>query len=498
MKHKILIVTTALLMTFGARAQDEITLDSPTLDGFNFSYLGLYGTASYVARAGAIGALGGDFTAASYNPAGLGVFYSSRMSITPVIDYAGTQSEYMGLKTTASRTTFKIGSVELLLAMPVTSSENGWRSFQMGIGINRLKSFNGRSYVKGDPTLYSMLDVWTNYANDYGLYPDELDAFSSRLAFNTYLMDTLAGGNRHINNFLEAGEKVRQERDYKTTGGISEIPISFSGNYGDKLYVGATIGIPILSYNSSSTYRETSVNTDNYFDYTEDCEVSGTGINFKFGAIYRPIEMLRIGLAVHSPTLYDIKDIYSTNIYNSSNNMSSSSVESEYSYNFRTPMKVIASVGATFGNQSSSIAGSVDVDYEYSNYKNMSFRPIDDYNFNDLDYERWRNNLNSQIDNAYRSGHTLRVGGSLNVRHWVLRAGMAYYSNPYKEFDVEFKNAQSLSLACGFGYQTRHFFWDFAYAHSVSKDYEGFVDCPDMIHTNNFINLYMTTLGFKF
>lgn len=498
MKRKILIVATALLMTFGAKAQDEITLDSPTLDGFNFSYMGLYGTASYVGRAGAIGALGGDFTAASYNPAGLGVFYSSRMSITPVIDYAGTQSEYMGLKTTASRTTFKIGSFEILLAMPITSSENGWRSFQMGIGMNRLKSFNGRSYVKGNPILYSMLDSWTNYANDWGLYPDELDAFSSRLAFNTYLMDTLSGGNRHINNFLEAGEQVRQERDRITTGGISEIPISFSGNYGDKLYVGATIGIPILSYNHSSTYRETSETTGNYFDYTENYEVSGTGINFKFGAIYRPIEMLRIGLAVHTPTLYDIKDVYNTSIYNSSNNRSSSSVESEGGYNFRTPMKVIASVGATFGNQSSSIAGSIDVDYEYSNYKNMSFRPLGD-NFTDMDYERWRNELNYQIESTYRSGHTLRVGGSLNVRHWVLRAGMAYFSNAYKEFDnVEFKNAQSLSLACGFGYQTRHFFWDFAYAHSVSKDYEGFIECPEMIHANNFSNLYMTTLGFKF
>ena len=71
MKRRFLIVAAALLMSAGVNAQEEIQLDSPVLDGFNFSNLGLNGTASYVGRAGAIGALGGDFTAASYNPAGL-------------------------------------------------------------------------------------------------------------------------------------------------------------------------------------------------------------------------------------------------------------------------------------------------------------------------------------------------------------------------------------------------------------------------------------------
>ena len=80
MKRRFLIMATALLMTAGVSAQEEIYLDSPVLDVFNYSYLGLNGTASYVGRAGAIGALGGDFTAASYNPAGLGFFYSSRLS----------------------------------------------------------------------------------------------------------------------------------------------------------------------------------------------------------------------------------------------------------------------------------------------------------------------------------------------------------------------------------------------------------------------------------
>ena len=104
-----------------------------------------------------------------------------------------------------------------------------------------------------------------------------------------------------------------------------------------------------------------------------------------------------------------------------------------------------------------------------------------------------------QIDEAYRGGHVLRVGGSLNVRHWVLRAGMAYFSNPYKKFENnEFKNAEALSLACGFGYQNRHFFLDFAYANTVSKDMDAFATYSgNIIHYTNHSNLFVTTIGFK-
>lgn len=494
MKRRFLVAATALLMSAGVYAQDVIKLDSPVLDVFNFSYLGLNGTASYVARGGAIGALGGDFTAASYNPAGLGFFYSSRMSFTPTIDYAQTHSSYMGFKTNASRTTFKVGSFELLLALPATGSdESSWRSFQFGIGMTRLKSFNGRNYVIGDATRNSLLDVWCDEANYYG----SLESFTSLPAFNTYLMDSVAG-NEYYNNFSGSGDFVVQEQNVTTKGGISEIPISFSGNYGDKLYVGATIGIPILSYSSTTTYRETAQSTGDYFIFNQNYDVSATGINFKFGAIFRPVEMLRIGFAIHTPTYYEVKDIYSTSIYNSENNKSSYSVESEGIYNFHTPMKLLASVAATFGNQASTMAGSIDVDYEFSNYSNMRFSPLDN-DLNDLDYEKRRNNYNYQIENAYRSGHTVRVGGSLNIRHWVLRAGLVYNSNPYKEFDTEFINAETLTLACGFGYQTSHMFWDFAFAHSTGKNIDAFNTLkPETIYYNNYGNLFTSTIGFKF
>lgn len=481
------------LMTIGAAQAQNGELNSDVMNVFNFSRLGLNGSASYVGRAGAIGALGADFTAASYNPAGLGMFYSSELSITPTIDYSMTNSHYMGINTDDSRTTFTLGSVEALFAIPTNNlEENTWRAMQFGIGMNRLKSFNNRSYVSGGVTPFSLLDVWCDNANEYGL-----DEFGSQLAYNLYLIDTLPGGTRFFNNFSGSTNQLRQVRHNVVSGGINEMVISFSGNYSDKFYVGATIGIPFLSYYRSSAYRETAENTGQKYDFTENYDVNATGINLKVGAIYRPIEMLRFGLALHTPTYYDVKDVYTTRM--ETGGQFCYSRESEGSFSFRTPMKLIASVGAAFGNLGSSMAASVDFDYEFTNYHGMRFSALGD-NMTDLYYEAWRNDMNNLVKETYQAEHTLRFGGSLNIRHWVLRAGVAYFSNPYKEYEeYEHKNVEAMSVACGFGYRTSHFFVDFAYAHTVMQDTDYFnTYSMNPITSNFYSNLFMSTIGVKF
>ena len=44
------------------------------------------------------------------------------------------------------------------------------------------------------------------------------------------------------------------------------------------------------------------------FNYTYYYDNIGTGYTFKLGAIYRPIETLRIGFAFHSPTFFRINE----------------------------------------------------------------------------------------------------------------------------------------------------------------------------------------------
>lgn len=489
MKRKILNIAAVLLFAGSLQAQQ---LDSYITDIFNFSQLGLDGTASYVGRAGAIGALGGDFTAGSYNPAGLGLFYSSQISFSPSVNWVSDKNSYMGLNEKSNYVRFNLSDMAVLLAVPVKSE--GWRAWQFGIGFNKLKNFNNRIYAEGDWTTTSIVDSWVA---DADADPDRLDPFGTAMAYDTWVIDTLAGGRTFFNNFAGHTNQLYQTEQITESGWENEMTISFSGNYSDKLYLGATIGVPFLSYHRTEIYRETAGITDEYFDYTSDRDMSGTGINLKLGAIYRPIENLRIGFAFHTPTLYDMDEVYANSLYNCTNTRTyyTESVEGASTFYFRTPLKLIGSVAVTLGNMSSPVAGSLDFDYEFTNYDGMAFRNGDDYE-TDLYYESWKNSLNRTISHTYQPAHTFRLGGTLNIKKFALRAGWAYTTNPYQEGTG--LDASSNMFSAGVGYQNEIVFIDFAYANISQKDEFTLVDPTEVLSVSRMNNLFVLTFGLKF
>ena len=108
---------------------------------------------------------------------------------------------------------------------------------------------------------------------------------------------------------------MNQSNDVKTSGGITEIAFSFAGNKNDKLYWGGSIGVPILNYERVNVYTESdsSSNRRNYFKsatLTEWYQSKGVGLNLKLGLIFKPVDNIRVGAAIHTPTIYGMKDTY--------------------------------------------------------------------------------------------------------------------------------------------------------------------------------------------
>lgn len=78
-----------------------------------------------------------------------------------------------------------------------------------------------------------------------------------------------------------------------------------------------TIGAYDVNYSKTSTYGEEYgeyiVENVNYgtpsYEMTTENKIDGSGVDFKFGAIVRPFEdsPFRIGVAVHTPTFYNLK-----------------------------------------------------------------------------------------------------------------------------------------------------------------------------------------------
>jgi hypothetical protein len=486
--RKIVLGIVTVLCFSGLRAQYAS-------EALSYSQTDLMGTAAYVGRGGAIGALGADFTAASYNPAGLGMFYSSQLSISPSLDWSINNSTYMGNEEDESRTIFAFNNANALFAFKTGAAE-GWRVFQFGLGVNKLRSFNNRTYLEGNPTNTSLLTVWTDNANS----ANGFDSYTSSLARICGLMSYDSVSGTYTNIFKGNIQELTQSQYKVESGGVSEMVVSMSGNYSDKLYLGATLGVPFLGYRSTSLYTETPTEVLDTiglkeFSFWENKNIDGTGVNLKLGAIYRPIDNLRIGLAFHTPTYYEINESYSTTVESEilipgrdKYRSSEANLYGIYYYNFTTPLKLLANMAVTMGNMSSKLAGSLSFDYEFTNYRSMRFSGGD---------KQYMKLVNEDIKNMYRPTHTFRVGGTLNVMKLAFRLGAVYTTDPYKE-NLE-RDAEKMTIACGVGYQTRSYFVDFAYAHTEQKDKMYFsANSTDIVSLTDYRNLFVLTIGMKF
>ena len=76
------------------------------------------------------------------------------------------------------------------------------------------------------------------------------------------------------------------------------------------MVLGRNQGIPFVTYRSETTFSESDTSSNKFngfesFQYRDNFKTQGIGLNLRVGAIYRPQEYFRIGLALHSIILFD-------------------------------------------------------------------------------------------------------------------------------------------------------------------------------------------------
>jgi hypothetical protein len=276
-----------------------------------------------------------------------------------------------------------------------------------------------------------------------------------------------------------------------------------------RLYLGATIGLPFVRYSEQRTYRESdpdeSIPTFNSMSYTERFSTAGLGLNLKIGAILRVSQMLRLGLAVHTPTAMTLTDNYSTGITSSVELIDPDDNElktfeyaedselSTFEYNLRTPWRAIGSVGLIIKK-----SGFLSAEVEYVDYGRARF-DFNSFNEGDAIYLQ---ELNNTITNKYNQALNLRLGGEITFDKLRLRAGYAIYSSPF-ESNVAIENAVITNLSFGGGYHSKGFFVDIAYVNSSrTEEYVPYTlsessNFPVITNEMNFAQI-VATIGFKF
>ena len=451
-------------------------------DALRFSQNYYQGTARSIAVGGAFGALGADFSTASTNPAGMGLFRTGEFSITPEVFSRNVSSVYNGSLAESSRTIFDLSNLGYVIVVPISTGK-GWKYFQFGTGMNRLDNYNSSVIMQGVNGDNSKLDVYKELAD--GTHYDYLesdDPYELYPAWYLYLIDTIPGTVDQYFTPVPYGG-VEQSQRVITRGSTNEWLFSFSGNYNDFLYIGATIGLPYLRYFRESLYSEydfkDSIPYFRSWSVTENLTTTGWGINLKLGAIVKPTEWLRIGGAFHTPTYYwSMSDRWFTTITADlewTDPDLYTSIVGNFDYHLTTPLRALGSTSFLIGR-----IGFVSAEYEYANYSSAKFSARN-YGYGDV---------NQDIKSVYQATHNFRAGTEWRFSNYSFRGGYALYGSPYAN---NVNDGKRQMFSGGVGYKTGYFAIDFAYVYSVmNEDYYMYTSDNNLNEPNPVDNKFTT------
>ena len=501
-----------------------------TYENANLATEDLNGTARYIGMGGAMEALGADISTIGTNPAGIGVFRKSMVSMSlGVVSQEEVEGFGGGHKTNLSFD-------QLGFVWSNQSGENSYINF--GFNYHKSRNFNQILSVANRLDNASQNKATTTKQDQGLLYPTKTTSgttgatvpnFDDSYASCTILDDLYA---RNLN--YNATDKKwyfynGEEYDFKRsqTGYNAEYDFNLSGNLNHKFYWGFTLGLSHVNYHRYTEYSENligdivRVRSDYGVTISDDRKINGLGVNLKFGAIFRPVEELPLRFAayIHTPTWYDLK----TTSYTAFNDNEGFADETsdEYKFKLYTPWKFGLSAGHTIGNFLA-----LGLTYEFADYSSIDSRTLMDYSDEYEDSESDRA-MNRHTDKSLRGVSTLKLGAEFRPDPKIaVRVGYNYVSPMYKQSAYKDSWIESMGsyhssttdftnwkdthrITCGIGFQLDQLNLSAAYQYSVQNGsfapFDSYTDADptysnvtDLVSVSNKRHQLLFTLGYTF
>ncbi len=516
------------------------------IDAYQMSRYDLSGTARFMSMGGAFGALGGDLSTLNQNPGGIGVYRKSEIGFTLDIEMQSTTTNSSLGKVKDSQTKALVNNFGYVGSMRLNSEI--MPVFNWGFSYNRTASFNRRykgsidmngslsNYIAG----YTTHEGWngSDLENNNRNYWENGAPWMSILAYNSYMINPVAGTNQYNGLWRDGATYGVSDFDVEEQGYIDEYELNLGGNINDVVYWGVGLGITDIEYKQSVYYEEylnnacipvidhdgqivagqpTQTDGDVGFGLDSRKRITGTGVNAKFGVIVRPINELRLGFAIHTPTWYNLTQSsdgivdygYGYSDGDLKPGVTGTPVDS-YNWKFKTPWRMIISAAAVLGKNAI-----ISADYEYRPYQSMT---TESAGGNSYDY------VNGDIKDYYKASNILRLGAEYRLTpNFSIRAGYAYESTPTGS-DVKNNNMMVYTsnpydsgttpsytldnntqyITCGIGYRYKKFYADAAFVHRTrtsefhpytSNDY---TQTPLSAEVKDNFNNLVFSIGFKF
>jgi len=439
------------------------------------------GTARFKAMGNAKTALGGDMSSITGNPAGLGFFGRSDISLTLNYNNAGNRASYLGSPNiTQNKGRFGVDHAGMVFHFPTAGNGGaGWQNFNLGLSYENTNTFTENLRYEGENPNSTILSAHIDDGNQNFL--DDL--------WEHKLIEKHQGPSKaYFPVVREKGEKG-QLSDVLNTGFNSRVAMAFGANYNNSFYIGGTLGLTSFRYGHSSWFSEwgltkdraailegnpnssiADVNHDDYdyveanYDMTDDYlqETEGSGIDLKLGMLFKPAVDWNIGLTIATPTWITVDDYtrrfvevdyFDVNDPNWNPYFKTPERKTEDRYRLITPWKFGLGLSKFFGR------GLLSADVEYVDYGSIKLRTMGNTDPGLETEWDWG------IGNAYQRTVNLRVGGELLFTNALSgRAGFNHYGNPYRNADNE-----QYSGSVGLGIKlSRSTYIDLAVVHLVN------------------------------
>lgn len=518
----------------GAQAMAQTAYDAARYAGDE-----LNGTARFVGMGGAMGALGADISVIGTNPAGIGLFRGHDVSTSFGMNATKAESDFNGNVMNDKRNKASFDQIGFVYSTKI-GNRTTLRYLNFGFNYHKSRNFN-RQFAAGGMlgglsqtqqmanmvggSIYSIseMDDIYNYGTEghSGLSNPYYNAnypYLGVMGVRTELVGvgTLTNGKQVPMGWNGNANGFRSREE----GGINQYDFNVAFNVEDRMYFGITLGVNDVNYTRSTYYTEDVYDGDHsgYYELRNAYRTEGTGLNLKFGAIFRPIEdsPFRFGLAIHTPTWYSLTDKYSSEIYSELNYKFGNEAdntqfkadertidyagESLQDYRLVTPWKFNVSAGTTLGG-----IMALGAEYEYAGYNASRMY------YND---GTPMENQNEYTKSILKGQHTLRVGMETRISSaFSVRAGYNYSTSAFKDGAYKSLNANDMrtdteymndlarnTVTVGLGYRGKWFYTDLAYKYDIYKsDFYAFSDeaLPATKVTNERHQLLLT-LGVHF
>jgi long-subunit fatty acid transport protein len=462
---KLLLLFISVLSISNLKAQD-IT------DAVRFSQDNIQGTARFRALSGAFGALGGDMSAVSINPAGSAIFNNSHASVSLSNLNIDNDVRYFNGNRNNSNSEFDFHQAGAVFVFN-ERSDSPWRKIVLSIAYDKTGNYDTDWIAQGTNSIRSIGNYFLENAN--GLRLGNISAFDGESFTDAYIEIGEAFGSQHQQAFLGFESFIlepddindddntiytsnvgsgpyNQEYSYATTGYNGKTSFNIATQYQDNLYFGLNLNAHFINYERTSQLFESNNDTGaviNEILFNNALSTIGTGFSFQLGGIAKLNQNIRIGLTYNSPTWFNITDettqsveAFSADGISGANDQETFVVNPRVvnifpEYKLQTPAKITGSVAIVFAKQ-----GLISFDYSRKDYGKTKFKPTSDPDFS------FQNNL---ISNNLKIANTYNIGGEYKYKNLSFRGGYRFEESPYENEDF-YGDLTGYSLGLGYNF----------------------------------------------